>query len=149
MLQLNAVFLHLIIMLMHLFKLVRFNQVDIATCSLSHCIYSGLFTANKMRVFWIVFDKSILLCTSVLWRCWLGGRKGIRPVKNLDAGMVICLEQGADLHMVHLIDWLIDNSVCWPLGLHILNLIPNARYNHTLLISFLKIWLVLLEGLRL
>jgi len=22
------------------------------------------------------------LTLSVLWRCWLGGRKGIRPVKN-------------------------------------------------------------------
>ena len=42
---------------------------------------------------------------SVLWRCWLGGRKGIRPVKNLEwwgTGMVICLEQGADLHMAQL-----------------------------------------------
>ena len=39
---------------------------------------------------------------SVLWRCWLGGRKGIRPVKKTEwwgAGMVICLERGADLHM--------------------------------------------------
>ena len=39
---------------------------------------------------------------SVLWRCWLGGRKGIRPVKNFEwwgAGVVICLERGADLHM--------------------------------------------------
>jgi len=38
---------------------------------------------------------------SVLWRCWLGGRKGIRPVKNwvVGAGVVICLERGADLHM--------------------------------------------------
>jgi len=34
----------------------------------------------------------------------LGGRKGIRPVKNewWGAGMVICLEQGADLHMAQL-----------------------------------------------
>jgi len=34
----------------------------------------------------------------------LGGRKGIRPVKTewWDAGMVICLEQGADLHMAKL-----------------------------------------------
>jgi len=36
----------------------------------------------------------------VLWRCWLGGRKGIRPVKNW---MVGCwrgyLGWGADLHM--------------------------------------------------
>jgi len=38
---------------------------------------------------------------SVLWRCWLGSRKGMRPVKNwaVGAGVVICLEQDADLHM--------------------------------------------------
>ena len=36
---------------------------------------------------------------SVRWHCWLGGRKGIRPVKTewWGAGMVICLERGADL----------------------------------------------------
>ena len=42
---------------------------------------------------------------SVLWCCWLGGRKGIRPVKNLEwwgAGVVICLERDADLHTVQL-----------------------------------------------
>ena len=42
---------------------------------------------------------------SVLWHCWLGGRKGIRPVKNFEwwaAGVVICLERGADLHMAQL-----------------------------------------------
>ena len=41
---------------------------------------------------------------SVLWRCWLGDRKGIRPVKNewWCAGVVICLERGADLHMAQL-----------------------------------------------
>jgi len=35
----------------------------------------------------------------------LGGRKGIWPVKNKEwwgAGVVICLERGADLHMVQL-----------------------------------------------
>ena len=38
---------------------------------------------------------------SVLWRCWLGGRKGIRPVKTewWGAGVVICLKRGEDLHM--------------------------------------------------
>ena len=46
-----------------------------------------------------------LQCTwrhSVLWRCWLGNRKGIRPVKTewWGTGVVICMEQGAnDLHM--------------------------------------------------
>jgi len=41
---------------------------------------------------------------SVLWHCWLGGRKGIWPVKNwkVGAGMVICMERGADLHMAQL-----------------------------------------------
>ena len=41
---------------------------------------------------------------SVLWRCWLGGRKGIRPVKNewWGAGVVVCLQQDADLHMAQL-----------------------------------------------
>ena len=42
---------------------------------------------------------------SVLWHCWLGGRKGIRPVKKTEwwgAGMVICLERDADLHMAQL-----------------------------------------------
>jgi len=41
---------------------------------------------------------------SVLWRCWLGGRKGIRPVKNWVVGCWhgVCLERGADLHMSQL-----------------------------------------------
>ena len=40
----------------------------------------------------------------MLWRCWLGGRKGIRLVKTewWGAAMVICLERGADLHMAQL-----------------------------------------------
>ena len=40
----------------------------------------------------------------VLWHCWLCGRKGIRPVKTewWGAGVVICLERGADLHTAQL-----------------------------------------------
>jgi len=43
--------------------------------------------------------------SSVLWCCWLGGKKGIRPVKTewWGTGAVFCLEPGAnDLHMVQL-----------------------------------------------
>ena len=45
-----------------------------------------------------------MLLPSVLWRCWLGGRKGILPVKTewWGAGVVICLERDADLHMAQL-----------------------------------------------
>ena len=41
---------------------------------------------------------------SVLWHCWLGCRKGIRPVKTewWGAGVVICLERCADLHTAQL-----------------------------------------------
>ena len=44
------------------------------------------------------------LFPSLLWRCWLGGRKGIRPVTTewWGAGVVICLEWGADLHTAQL-----------------------------------------------
>ena len=48
---------------------------------------------------------SLTRLPSVLWHCWLGGRKGIRPVKKLSAGVlavVICLERGAHLHMAQL-----------------------------------------------
>ena len=39
----------------------------------------------------------------MFWHCWLGGRKGIQPVKNWwGAGVVICLECSADLHMAQL-----------------------------------------------
>ena len=49
---------------------------------------------------WITLSITVLM-PSVLWRCWLGGRKGIRPLKNKwwGAGVVICLERVADLHM--------------------------------------------------
>ena len=53
----------------------------------------------QLRGLWVM-----RVMPSVLWRCWLGGRKGIRSVKSewWGAGMVICLEQGADLHMAQL-----------------------------------------------
>jgi len=38
----------------------------------------------------------------MLRRCWLGGWKGIRSVKKLSAGVLICLERGADLHVAQL-----------------------------------------------
>ena len=45
-----------------------------------------------------------VLLPSVLWHCWLGSRKVIRPVKTewWGDGVVVCLEQGADLHMAQL-----------------------------------------------
>ena len=43
-------------------------------CCNSHCGFC------LSCLLWISFP---VVWPSVLWRCWLGGRKGIRPVKNL------------------------------------------------------------------
>ena len=54
---------------------------------------------------YLPFSSLMIALPSVLWCCWLGGRKGIRPVKKLEwcnTGMVICLERDADLHMAQL-----------------------------------------------
>jgi len=58
--------------------------------------FIGTFDFLSIFIWWIV--------PSVLWHCWLGGRKGIWPVKTewLGAGVVICLGRGADLHMAQL-----------------------------------------------
>ena len=52
---------------------------------------------------------------SMLWHCWLGARKSIRPVKIKwwGVGMVMCLKLGADcLHMVQLMP-LTPLSLAW------------------------------------
>ena len=41
-------------------------------------------SANHARILY-------LLVPAVLWCCWLGGRKGIRPVKNLSGGVLVWL----------------------------------------------------------
>jgi len=59
-------------------------------------------------VFWSIpwhYHDSCKIVLSVLWRCWLGGRKGIQPVKKTEwwgASLVISLEWGADLHTAQL-----------------------------------------------
>ena len=61
---------------------------------------AGLF---KREHFWDLLGD--FARPSVLWCSWLGGRKGIRPVKNFEwwgAGVVICLERSADLNMAQL-----------------------------------------------
>ena len=61
-----------------------------------------MHTKFQIQNFLPFYGKSLML--SVLWRCWLGGRKGIRPVKNWVVGCWrgYCLERGAYLHMAQL-----------------------------------------------
>jgi len=72
--------------------------------SVNACSRWCLTCCGCLLVGYFLFSNVVHNVPSVLWRCWLGGRKGIRPVKNwvVGAGVVICLEQGADLHMAQL-----------------------------------------------
>jgi len=56
----------------------------------------------------------------------LGGRKGIRPVKTewWDAGVVVCLEQGADNSMIYM------NSITYTLFL-----IPDYQLRKVFFVS--------------
>ena len=52
---------------------------------------------------WQSLIVHLFLIAFVLWRCWLGGRKGIRPVKNWVVGCWRgCLGWDADLHIAQL-----------------------------------------------
>ena len=61
--------------------------------------------SHYLAIFWPILTKfgMMIQLPSVLWCCWLGGRKGIRPVKNWVVGCWCgCLERDADLHMAQL-----------------------------------------------
>ena len=62
----------------------------------------AVFSDSSQHISFFLYFVIYIRCLLVLWCCWLGGRKGIRPVKKLSGGVVICLEQGADLHMAQL-----------------------------------------------
>jgi len=85
---------HFIFLLTWYLYLELINQVKL--------IYHFIFLLT-WYLYCMFCEKKLL--PSVLWHCWLGGRKGIQPVKKTEwwgFGMVICLEQGADLHMAQL-----------------------------------------------
>ena len=79
---------------------LSFSSLGLTTC------IPQTFTVSSEHIcfYFLLFLFYLFFMPSVLWRCWLGGRKGIQPVKTewWGAGVVICLEQGADLHMAQL-----------------------------------------------
>jgi len=47
----------------------------------------------------------ILMNPSVLWRCWLGGRKGIRPVKKPGGGVLAWLSAWSEVQTCNWPSW--------------------------------------------
>jgi len=52
---------------------------------------------NKHRICKQFSFKWSSLVPSVLWHCWLGGRKGIRPVKNLSSEVLAWLSVWSEM----------------------------------------------------
>jgi len=48
----------------------------------SNCIFKKFLWCYTQQKPWLKF-VDMIYSTSVLWHCWLGGRQGIRPVKNM------------------------------------------------------------------
>ena len=78
-------------------------QLSSQKISIQYFVKRKLWSLRKPHAFTASHFNTMLHddVPSVLWRCWLGCRKGIRPVKTerWGAGVVICLERDADLHM--------------------------------------------------
>ena len=67
------------------FVLVR-TWFDVAVIWIGPVEMEYVFTRQS----WI-FSAPQVFAPSVLWRCWLGGRKGIRPVKKLSGEVLAWL----------------------------------------------------------
>jgi len=50
-----------------------------------------VFSSNTHNRLTVLFRSCVISLPSVLWHCWLGGRKGIRPVKKLSGGVLAWL----------------------------------------------------------
>jgi len=71
----------------------------------------------------------------VPWRCWLGGRNGIRPVKTewWGAGVAVCLERGADLQMAQVMPLPLTVfcfskiQICLPFSYRLARVVPDKE----------------------
>jgi len=76
--------------------IVNGNRTGQVTNMLIFCCC--IFVRELLIIYWLYALS--FQTPSVLWHCWLGGRKGIRPVKNWVVGCWGgCQGWGADLHI--------------------------------------------------
>jgi len=72
----------------------------------------------------------------VLWRCWLGGRKGIRPVKNLSGGVLAWLSVWSEMQ-----------TCIWPSWYHCHSLsLASVKSRLVSLFWYRLTWVVLEKG---
>ena len=62
--------------------------------------------------YWLELHVFVWLMPSVLWRCWLGGRKGIWPVKNLSGWVLAWLSVWNEMQTCIWPSWCHCHSLC-------------------------------------
>ena len=108
------------------------------------CCWTWTMVCHVENV-WSYFNCILLICTlgmktvkmpSVLWHCWLGGRKGIRPVKNLSSEVLAWLSVRSEVQ-----------TCIWPSWYHwrLLSLAP-VKSRLVLPFWYRLTWVVLDKG---
>jgi len=92
------------------------------------CLHSS---AEKPEIHEYRYSRIFSNKLSVLWRCWLGSGKGIWPIKTdrRVAGMVICPERSANLHMAQLMPLPLTVSCFSKIQIGFSFLVPAHRGN--------------------
>ena len=88
---------------------------------------SWLFTTSRSTLtplLQFVADLLYNFLPSVLWRCWLGSRKGIRPVKKLSGGVLVSLSVWSEVQNCIWPSW----CDCHSLSLALLFVAGNCGY---------------------
>jgi len=77
------------------------SHVSMTRIPYRHCLSSWPSLCwNKFVLFFCCFVIiHLFIIPSVLWHCWLGGRKGIRPVKKLSGGVLAWLSVWSDVQI--------------------------------------------------
>ena len=95
---------------------------------------------------WRRFNFTNCSCVSlpsVLWRCWLGGRKGIRPVKNLSGGALAWLSVWSEVQTCTWPSWCHCHSLFLNRDNRLTQLLPSDHLQHCEVSSpetAIKIW---------
>ena len=72
----------------HIDQLVLLEGAEVIKMLILHSVLASHFFGNLVPG---------IVVPSVLWCCWLGSRKGIRPVKNLSSGVLAWLSAWSEL----------------------------------------------------
>ena len=85
---------------------------------------------------------------SVLWRCWLGGRKGIRPVKKQSGGVLALLSVWSEVQTCIQPSWChchtlslapVKSRLVWPFWYRLTWVVPDKGPLSRCILSFLFI----------